>query len=43
MKKLFLFLSVSFSLQAQSDSTNIIFSEEKVEKLLVFLTIQDKA
>jgi hypothetical protein len=32
MKKLFLFLSLSFSLQAQSDSTNITFSEEKVEK-----------
>jgi hypothetical protein len=32
MKILFLFLSISFSLQAQSDSTNITFSEEKVEK-----------
>ena len=32
MKKLFLFLSISFSLQAQSDSLKVTFSEEKVEK-----------
>ena len=32
MKKLFLFLSISFSLHAQSDSLKVTFSEEKVEK-----------
>jgi hypothetical protein len=32
MKKLFLFLIISFSLQAQSDSLKVTFSEEKVEK-----------
>lgn len=31
MKKLILFLSISFSLHAQSDSLNVTFSEEKVE------------
>ncbi|MCP9770200.1 hypothetical protein EGI22_20030 [Lacihabitans sp. LS3-19] len=32
MKKLFLFLSISFSLHAQTDSLKVTFSEEKVEK-----------
>jgi hypothetical protein len=32
MKKLFLYLAIPFSLQAQSDSLKVTFSEEKVEK-----------
>ena len=32
MKKLILFLSIPFSLHAQSDSLKVTFSEEKVEK-----------